>query len=138
MKKIIIGITLLIIIVLFIVLIVLINSGIELSRLNSMYKDVDVLEEKIALYYINNGHIPVNERIKFESSINPNDNEIFYEIDLRELDSLYLNYGQKIRNENDFYIINDESHTIYYYDGIKYKGKIYYTKDINYTLVEQN
>ena len=137
MKKIIVGIIVLIIIALLIGLIISICGGIELSRLNSMYEDIDVLEDKIALYYLNNGYIPVNEEIEFEFSINPNDNELFYKIDLRELDSLYLNYGHNNISEKDIYVINDESHTIYYYNGIKYKGEIYYTKDVEYSLVEQ-
>ena len=41
-----------------------------------------------------------------------------------------------MKNEQDFYIINEESHTIYYFSGVEYKSKIYYTKDVNYTLVE--
>ena len=100
-----------------------------------MNHDINVIEDSIALYYLNNGNIPIKDKINFEHSINPNDNNSYYKIDLSKLENIYLNYG-KMKNEQDFYIINEESHTIYYFSGVEYKGKIYYTKDVNYTLVE--
>ena len=122
-------------IAIFSILIVSINNGVNLSKLNSMNHDINVLEDSIALYYLNNGNIPIKDKINFEHSINPNDNNSYYKNDLSKLENIYLNYG-KMKNEQDFYIINEESHTIYYFSGVEYKGKIYYTKDVNYTLVE--
>ena len=137
MKKVIFGMTILIVIFIFLGLIISIKNGIELSKVNSMYEDIETIEDKIALYYLNYGYIPIKDKVNFENSINPNDSDGYYEIDLDKLDNIYLNYGQKSKDENDFYIINDESHTIYYFKGIEYKNENYYTKDINYTLVEQ-
>lgn len=133
MKKIIFG---LILIIIFVGLIISINSGINLSRLNSMYEDIDVLDDKIAIYYLNHGYIPVKDVVEFSNSTNPNDNDVYYEIDFEKLDSIYLNYGRKLNNENDYYIINELSHTIYYFDGIEYKNNKYYTTNVNYKLVE--
>ena len=135
MKKIIFLPILIIVIAIFSILIVSINNGVNLSKLNSMNHDINVLEDSIALYYLNNGNIPIKDKINFEHSINPNDNNSYYKIDLSKLENIYLNYG-KMKNEQDFYIINEESHTIYYFSGVEYKGKIYYTKDVNYTWVE--
>ena len=135
MKKIIFLPILIIVIAIFSILIVSINNGVNLSKLNSMNHDINVLEDSITLYYWNNGNIPIKDKINFEHSINPNDNNSYYKIDLSKLENIYLNYG-KMKNEQDFYIINEESHTIYYFSGVEYKGKIYYTKDVNYTLVE--
>ena len=135
MKKIIFLPILIIVIAIFSILIVSINNGVNLSKLNSMNHDINVLEDSIALYYLNNGNIPIKDKINFEHSINPNDNNSYYKINLSKLENIYLNYG-KMKNEQDFYIINEESHTIYYFSGVEYKGKIYYTKDVNYTLVE--
>lgn len=135
MKKIIFLPILIIVIAIFSILIVSINNGVNLSKLNSMNHDINVLEDSITLYYLNNGNIPIKDKINFEHSINPNDNNSYYKIDLSKLENIYLNYG-KMKNEQDFYIINEESHTIYYFSGVEYKGKIYYTKDVNYTLVE--
>lgn len=134
MKKLIFG---LIIVLIFIQIVISINLGVNLSKLNYMYEDIDVLEDKIAIYYLNNGSIPISDEVQFEHSINPNDNEVFYKIDITKLDNIYLNYGGGNDAENDFYIINEQSHTIYYYAGVKYKGEIYFTKDANYELVEE-
>ncbi len=124
-----------IVIAIFIVLIVSINNGVSLSKLNSMSQDIEVLDDNIALYYLNYGYIPVKDKINFKYSANPNDNDLYYKIDLSKLESIYLNYG-KMKSQDDFYIINEASHTIYYFKGVEYKNKIYYTRDVNYTLVE--
>lgn len=136
MKKVIFGLVLIIAIILFCGLINAINNGINLSKVNSMYEDIEILEDKISLYYLDYGYVPVKEKVDFNNSVNPNDNEVYYEIDLKELDNIYLNYGKKNNNQNDYYIINEQSHTIYYFDGINYKNKKHYTKDVNYTLVD--
>lgn len=133
MKKVILG---LIVIIIFIGLIFSIQMGIDLSRINSMNEDIDILDDKIAIYYLNHGNIPVKNKVKFENSSNPNDNDVYYEIDFEKLDNIYLNYGRKIKNENDYYIINELSHTIYYFNGIEYKNKKYFTTDVDYTLVK--
>lgn len=133
MKKVILG---LIAIIIFIGLIFSIQMGIDLSRINSMNEDIDILDDKIAIYYLNHGNIPVKNKVKFENSSNPNDNDVYYEIDFEKLDNIYLNYGRKIKNENDYYIINELSHTIYYFNGIEYKNKKYFTTDVDYTLVK--
>lgn len=117
-----------------------ISNGIKISKLNNMYKDIKSLEEKISLYYLNTGNIPMVEDYKIENfsdkSINPNDNDNYYEIDLEKLENLQLSYGDGNLGQKDKYIINEQSHTIYYYEGIEYKGKVFYTRDINYYNVE--
>lgn len=112
------------------------NEGIKLSKLNNLYKDIEILEDKTSLYYLNNTELPVKpEKIEFEHSINPNDNEIYYEIDLEKFYDLNLSYGKKT-SQDDIYIINEQSHTIYYYLGIEYNDNMYYTKKIDYQKVE--
>ncbi len=135
MKKVIFIPILIIVIIIFIVLIDSISHGVNLSKLNSMIQDIEVLDDNIALYYLNYGYIPVKDKIEFEHSVNPNDNEFYYEIDLSKLENIYLNYGKR-KSDNDFYIINEASHTIYYFKGIEYQNKTHYTKEVNYTLVE--
>ena len=114
-----------------------IQKGIQINKLNNMYKDIEFLEDKIAIYYLNNEELPVYEKnIKFENSINPNDNDTYYEINLNQIENDELSYGMKKNNINDKYIINSQSHTIYYYCGIKYNNETYYTKNINYKDVK--
>lgn len=115
-----------------------VKHGIELSKLNNMYKDIEILEDKIDIYYLNNKKLPVDDKIvkRFEDSINPNDNDIYYEIELEKLDNINLTYGSKKQNDNDIYIINEQSHTIYYYMGIEYENKLYFTIENNYKNVD--
>ena len=130
----------LIILILFLsIIITYIKNGIDMHKLNDMYNDIEILEDKINLYYLDNGNLPVinNKIIDFkEYSTNPNDSDIFYEIDLNKLENLKLTYGNGIEGEKDKYIINEQSHTIYYYKGLKVgKWKIYTTK-VDYSLIE--
>lgn len=120
-------------------IIVYVNNGIKISRLNNMYKDIEILDEKIALYYLDNENLPItNNKINDfkENSTNPNDNDTYYEIDLNKLENLQLSFGNEILSKKDKYIINEQSHTVYYYDGIEYNGKKIYTKQVEYKFVE--
>lgn len=128
-----------IVFIIFFEIVVYMNNGIELSELNNMYKDISALENKIALYYLDYGKLPIieNRIIAFkDKSVNPNDNANYYEIDLNKLDHLSLFYGDKILGINDIYIINEQSHTIYYYRGCQYNDKIVYTRDLKYEEVK--
>lgn len=135
MKKVILGLILIVVIIILVWLVISVRNGIELTKLNSMYEDIEILDDKITIYYLNYGYIPVKNEVQFEHSINPNDNDIYYELDIEKIDNVYLNYGSHT-NENDYYIINDESHTIYYFNGIEYMNNKYYTRNVNYSLVE--
>ena len=115
------------------------KESIIISELNNMYKDINILESKIALYYLDYGNLPIKQdrKIEFkEKSINPNDNDIYYEIDLSKIENLSLFYGNKNLGINDIYIINEQSHTVYYYRGCEYNNKIIYTRQIHYEYVE--
>ncbi len=127
-----------IIITILIIISISAKKTLNLNKLNNVYKDIETLEDKIAIYYLDYGTIPVKDKkIEFsENSINPNDSEIYYEIDLDKIENLKIFYGKKVENENDVYIINEQSHTIYYYQGIEYNGKTYYAKELDYEKVE--
>lgn len=113
-----------------------VKRGIDLSKLNNLYKDINILEERISMYYLNNGDIPIkNEKIEFYNSINPNDNNEFYELNLDKLENLSLNYGNRELGNDDIYIINKQSHTIYYKKGIFYNG-MNYTRNLKYEKVK--
>ncbi len=114
----------------------LVQNGIELNKLNNVYKDIEVIEERITIYYLNNGNIPIkDDSIGFNFSINPNDNDKFYEIDLEKLENLFINYGKKEYGDDDIYIINEQSHTVYYLKGIEYNEKKIYSRLLNYEKV---
>lgn len=114
------------------------SESIRISELNNMYKDINILENKIALYYLDYGNLPIknDKKIEFKKSINPNDNDIYYEIDLNKLDNISLFFGDKILGVNDIYIINEQSHTIYYLKGCEYDNRMIYTRELEYKNIE--
>lgn len=138
------GIILILITVIMVLLIVVnikhsSNDGVNLLMLNNMYTDIEKIDNEIAMYYLNYGYLPVNkERVaEFkDKSINPNDSEEYYEIDLSVLEELDITYGKKEFGEDDVYIINYQSHTVYYVKGVTYGENTYYTRPVEYEQVE--
>ncbi len=127
--------------IVFFILFIIVSSTIsitKLNKLNNVYKDIEILEDRISMYYLDNGFIPVrNEKIDFkENSINPNDNDNYYEIDLDKLENLNIYYGRRKLGEKDIYIINEQSHTIYYYAGVKSNNEKIYTRNLNYEKID--
>lgn len=135
----------LILLTVFIVLLISVNikkyadSGVDIMMLNNMYNDIEELENKVSIYYLNYGYLPVNKERAAEfkdKSINPNDSEEYYEIDLSVLDDLDITYGKKELGEDDVYIINYESHTVYYVKGVTYEEKTHYTRPVEYEEIK--
>lgn len=138
-NKIVFSVCIVIVLIIFCGIAFYITDGVQIIKLNNMYKDIRILENKISLYYLDNGSIPIkNESIIYFSnnSINPNDGENYYEIDLDKLENLNLSYGRGNFGVKDKYIINEISHTIYYYSGIEYKDEIIFSRDVNYEYVD--
>lgn len=115
----------------------------DVTKLTNLYSDIDNLTDKISNYYSKYGRIPafekqgLNEKVASlsNSPIGVNDTGNFLVIDLNAIENLTLNYGQDFKNikqnalENntDLYIINENSHNVFYLKGIKIENKIYYT-----------
>ena len=140
------GITLAILIITLMVMVILagttiytINKSPNAEELNNMYADIENLDNKITLYYSRNGELPIKgekiENIPEDMSINSNDNENYYEIDLGKLENVSLNFGKNSQGK-DVYIINEKSHTIYYLAGIAFEGEMYYTSPKYYEKIE--
>lgn len=111
---------------------------IETKKLKDMYNDLSLIEDKLNLYYSKYGVLPVKEKyvgnMDFEKVKNPNDNENYYIIDLALLDGITLN--NKIEGiGDDLYIVNEETHTIYYPKGIMCDNSTYYRLEGEYTLI---
>ena len=116
------------------------KTGIKLRNLDMMYNDIELLSDKVNSYYTKYGALPASieyiEDIAFEPE--PNDSTIYYVIDLNALEGISLNYGYGFKNitseedtlgNNDVYIINEDSHHIYYAKGIEMDGTVYYTNE---------
>jgi len=117
-------------------------SSLQMRVYYNMCSDIEILDEKIALYYLQNKELPVladnskdiNDLIaeynENNVNYNPNNSGNLKKIDLSKLDNLSLNY-------TDYYI-DETSHTIYLLNGITLKEETYFTVPINYEKVELN
>ena len=137
------GVTLSILILTIMILVILTsivatNSDefLEASKVTKLNSDIKVLEDRVATYYVKNNEIPQfgSAMSKSEVSVNipvlnSNDGDTYYVIDLNKLDNPTLNYGKgyKDTTSSDKYIINYDTHNVYYLQGIQNKGETYYT-----------
>ena len=126
----------------------------DMERLTNMYTDIENITDRISNYYSKYGALPIKNEIDLSSDptitkwktdksenkgpLGANDSDTFYVINLNALENLTLNYGKGFYNmensvpaDKDIYVINENSHNIYYLNGIKVRGnsetKIYYT-----------
>lgn len=126
------GVTMIAIVITIIILLIIVatvsfssKNGIDMKKMNNMYTDIILLEDKVAFYYLEHGTIPAKgaallpEEIPDEiKTYNPNDNENYYKLDLDLLENIDLNYAIDASNVRDIYIINEKSHAIYYLKGV--------------------
>ncbi len=147
------GVTMIALVITVIILITLTNmliyntkDSIYINKLTDLYNDIDLLREKVSAYYNEYGKIPAEIKYTNISQLTnviskKNDIGDFLVIDLEAIKGITLKYGkdyQKIKNDEqnannykDVYIINENSHNIFYVQGINIKEdnieKIYYT-----------
>ncbi len=114
--------------------------------------DLQKLKEQVSQYYAANNKLPIINPYTNISTIkgftNINDNDKYYVIDLNQLKNVTLNYGadysiirkknvtEEITNLFDVYIINEQSHTIYYPKGVMYNGEYHYTSNDVYNNIK--
>lgn len=122
-------------------------DGLRANKLANLQTDIENLRDKVSNYYAQNGAIPADTSIEYtnignlSSVIGATDTGKFYVIDLAAMENVTLNYGrdyEKIRNKEvttqseinnltDLYIINFDSHNVFYVAGIEVDGEMYYT-----------
>lgn len=131
-------ITVIVLIIITSVLIYNAKNGIKIRALNLMENDIEMLDDKINAYYVRYGTLPIEIKYIGDIFFSPqaDDGPDYYVIDLKALEGITLNYGtdfNNINNENDtlekldVYIINENSHQVYYAKGIQMDGVWYYT-----------
>lgn len=126
------GITITVLVVTVVILLILTSTIImkaesykNVNKLNNLYADIKLLEDKVLEYHNDYGILPTKEE-----KITPNrsmENGEYYEIDLSQLENLTLNYGKGSIGDKDIYIVNKNTLDVYYYKGIEYEGSLYYT-----------
>ena len=152
------GITLITLTITIVVLIILtftitvnVDQYDDQNKKSKFETDMQNLKEEIDQYYAREKSLPIINKFTnttmLESIKNVNDNENYYVIDLSQLNTK-LNYGsdynsisEKVETEEitdllDVYIINEQSHTIYYPKGIEYDDGIHYTISATYNMIK--
>lgn len=138
-----------------------VEDSTRIKKLTNLYSDIDLLRTKVTDYYEEYGEIPA--KIKYTNTsglsnvLSKNNDTVddFYVIDLEAMKGITLNYGndyEKIINDTtitkenpekadqykDLYIINKNSHNIFYAKGVsiqdKNSVKMYYT---DYTIPDE-
>ena len=135
-------ITVLVILVLTNIVIYNVRGNLKTQNIKSLQADISNLREKISTYYGQYGEIPANKEYTNTGKIDvispAVDTGKFYVIDLSALDNLTLNYGmdyEKVKSGevtdvdtlSDLYIINEDSHNIFYVEGVKLDNQTFYT-----------
>ena len=124
------------------------KDNIYIKNLTNMQNDIENLRDKVSLYYSEYGDIPAKteyqnvENLQTASVIGANDTGKFLILELEKLEGLTLNYGKDYETYKkngytyssdltDIYIINEDSHNIFFVEGIRVKEndetKMYYT-----------
>ncbi|MBP3255460.1 MAG: hypothetical protein J6M60_03100 [Clostridia bacterium] len=140
------GISLMVLVITVILLLILtftmtisITQYAEEIKMNKFSTDMTTLNEEITQYYSRKKELPIINQFTNTTSFaevkNVNDGAEYYVIDLDKL-NVKLNYGKDYegitnKEENitdliDVYIVNKQSHTVYYPKGIEINGKTYY------------
>lgn len=115
-------------------------AGLRLKLYYDMCADIELLDEKVALYYLENKSLPTTDKTieigelitdygENNVNYNPNNSGKLYLIDLSKMENLSLNNPQY-----EFYI-DEQSHTIYFTRGIALDGYTYYTVPLDYEEV---
>ncbi len=113
--------------------------------------DMNILQEEVNQYYARTKKIPIINKytntVMLTNKKNVNDNENYYILDLRQLEIKLKNGSEylealsrdrsiEISDLTDLYIINEQSHTIYYPKGVNYNGSIHYSLNEVYSQVK--
>ena len=135
------GVTLLAVMLVIVIMTILatitiknIDTGKDIKEYNNMCADIELLESKILVYYNDNKTLPVKGALitdaqsRLGNQQDERDNMEYYQIDIDKLSNVTLNYGGGSVEDNDIYIINVQSHEIYYFRGVLLKGTVYHKK----------
>ena len=121
------GITLVSLVVTIVILLILstisiqaIKSSNDIGPYNNMVADINLLEDKILIYYNKYNEIPkTSEEIEIEGTK-------YYKIDLTKLDNVTLNFGVNEDSE-DYYLVNNNLE-VYYKRGIEKDGEVFHNE----------
>ena len=109
----------------------------EINSYKKMTNDIELLEDQIANYYLTYQALPIlrdsntNNKIKYTNTL-ISDTVDYYIIDLSAMSGISLNYGiegyENPNTSSDVYVIELNTHNIYYVKGIELNGNLYHSK----------
>lgn len=124
------GITLVALVITIVILLILastvvynLNNSNKVVAYDNMVADIELLEDKILIYFNKYTEIPKTSRSIKINNVN------YYEIDLSKLENVTLNFGSeynqtsKLNEESDVYLVND-SLDVYYLRGTELSGEL--------------
>lgn len=116
-------------------------QNVKARKIDLLYADLEQLEDKINVYYLKYGKLPIKEQFNgsenFKTVKNVNDNNVYYVIDISSLDGVSLNMKLDFTGD-DVYIMNEQSHTVYYPKGLTIDNETYYTLPKQYSKIINN
>ena len=118
-------VTVIIMLILSSTIIMKISDSKDVSKLNNLYADIKILEDKVLEYYNDYGTLPI-KGAPIDPLLSMENGNKYYEIDLSKLENITLNYGHG-NDEKDIHVVNGDTLDVYYYKGVAYEGKKYYT-----------
>lgn len=160
------GISLLVLVLTIIVIIIIMSVSIisigdvaDNAKIASLADDMLSIKDQVLLYYANNDNYPINQdakislddytqkvyakyntsqklRSSFDTEVAYNGDTEFYEIELDKLDITQAKRGNKEDSDMDCYLLALPSTNVYYMEGIKAKGKLYFS--LNYIAGNTN
>lgn len=160
------GISLLVLVLTIIVIIIIMSVSIisigdvaDNAKIASLADDMLSIKDQVLLYYANNDNYPINQdakislddytqkvyakynrsqklRSSFDTEVAYNGDTEFYEIELDKLDITQAKRGNKEDSDMDCYLLALPSTNVYYMEGIKAKGKVYFS--LNYIAGNTN
>ena len=100
------------------------NNSNELKEEMLLNSDIEQLNKKVKLYYLKNKTLPIDENVYCTKTFNVESEEIelmFYKLNISSLENLNL---KNLEKDNQYYVINKETHLIYFViDGGIQEGK---------------
>ncbi len=125
--------TVAIMIVLLATIVLNINHIRKNEMVDKLYYDLEILKNKINIYYWKYGQLPVKSLYNFsipDGYRNPNDDNNYYEIDLNALGNLTL------QTDEFTFVINEATHTIYIAEGFEINGETHYRLPEEYSNIQ--
>lgn len=121
-------VTIVILLILSSVVIIEMNTGDKFKDYQYMKADIETIKDSTLIYYHKYTEIPkkgsILSSIELSGQASTNDDSNYYEVDLKKLGNITLNYGKGNSSDKDIYIINEKSQEVYYLKGIEYEGEL--------------